>query len=578
MWNSQVRALLLASAVLALLVPEAALAEEIIVKREAGASAADVRADAGVRLVDRLRLPRTEVVKAPPGETTAALRALQGDPDVEYAVLDRPVHALSNDSLFPFMWDLHNTGQTGGTVDADIDAPEAWGEASGADVEVAVVDSGVKADHPDLGTIGAGVDWVDGDGDPNDEDGHGTHVTGTIAAVRDNGLGVAGVAPDATVIPLRVLDENGEGDGYAVADALAWAGDHDIRVVNASFGAKGFWQPEHDAIDTHRDTLYVIAAGNGGSDSIGDDNDGSNPEYPCSYDLPNIICVGASDANDRRPTFSNFGAATVDLFAPGVDIWSTVPSGYQRVPGTSMAAPHVTGIAALLLDLNPNLTTAQLKDAILGTVDPSPVLCGLSVTGGRANAFAALNLVLNGVRPTPDCDDDGVRDSVDACPEQAGDGPNGCPASTNPPPPPTPTPTPNPTPIPPADGDGDGRSDASDRCPTERAATADGCPIPAFASLSKKVSSCRKGRDCTRSVRLTVRTDRAATVRVTVERKRCSRGRCTWRRVTRKTAPAPNRTARVTVKPLRPGAHRAVVTLTSSAGASKPRTLSFRVK
>ena len=563
------RTLPLALLALALLIPEAADAAQdarIIVKREAGASAADVRADAGVRLVERLPLARTEVVAAPAGEASSALRELQADADVVYAELDRPIHAMSNDPLYSSLWGLENA------ADHDMDVPEAWNLSTGLGTTVAVVDSGVRASHPDLaGRVAGGHDWIDSDDNPNDLYGHGTHVAGTIGATRDNGIGVAGVAPDVTIMPLRVLDANGAGSVAAGAAAFAYAADVGVRVVNASFGGQGFSQTEYNAIANHPGTLYVVAAGN-----EGENNDGSNATYPCAYNLPNILCVGASDANDQRASFSNYGATTVDVFAPGVGIWSTYTApDYVQRDGTSMATPHVAGIAALLRARDSTLTADAIKSAILGSADPVASMCGIAVTGGRANAFAALDSLTNGQPPPPDCDGDGVVNAADVCPGVAGVPPAGCPASTPDPTPPTPTtPTPptNPTTPakPPADTDGDGRADASDACPTERAVTADGCPLPAFAALSKKVSK--------RSVRVSVRTDRAATVTVTVERKRCKGKKCRWVRAARKSVATRRNSAAVTVKPLRRASYRAVVTLSSGAGTSKARTLGFKVR
>jgi Subtilase family/Thrombospondin type 3 repeat len=442
--------------------------------------------------------------------------------------------------------------------------------SSGAGQTVAVVDTGVDADHPDLaGRVSGGYDWVGGDTNPDDDDpglgeGHGTHIGGTIAAVRDNGVGIAGIAPNATIRPLRVLNGNGVGFGADVAAALNYAGDQNIRVVNASLGAPDPLTLESDAIAAHPGTLYVVAAGNGGA------NNDVWPTYPCNYALANVLCVGASDPQDRIASFSNYGHNSVDVFAPGVNILSTVPAefsatGYERNEGTSMATPHVAATAALLLERRPSMTVAELKAAIMETAAASPAFTNFSVSGGRANALAALQRA--GTMAPADADNDGVADASDSCPTVSGPAPTGCPPGdqtlrTN-------------TPI---DRDGDGKSDVSDGCPLERAKTADGCPIPGFSGLSKKVTSCRAGRQCTRGVRLNVRADRAATVTVTVERKRCNGKRCRWVRVARRSVAAPRKRARVTVRPLSRGAHRAVVRLSSSAGKSKPRTLSFKVR
>ena len=168
------------------------------------------------------------------------------------------------------------------------------------DVTVAVADTGVDPGHPDLaGRIVPGYDFVDDDTDPQDGHGHGTHVAGTIAAA-ENGAGVIGVAPEALVMPLRVLDDNGGGNSADVAAAFAYAGDRGVRVVNASLGSPYPSLVERRAIHEHPGTLYVVAAGNGGPDGVGDDNDGATREYPCAHDEPNLICVGATDSDDAR--------------------------------------------------------------------------------------------------------------------------------------------------------------------------------------------------------------------------------------------------------------------------------------
>jgi subtilisin family serine protease len=301
-----------------------------------------------------------------------------------------------------------------GTPDADVDAPEAWALTRGAGTTVAVVDTGVDAQHPELaGRLVGGYDFVDGDADPQDAHGHGTHVAGTIAA-GENGIGVIGVAPDALVMPLRVLDASGSGSSAGVTAAFNHAGDQGVSVVNASLGSQYPSRAERDAIRSHPETLYVVAAGNGGADGVGDDVDGAAPEYPCAYDEPNLVCVGATDSRDARTSFSNYGAASVDLFAPGANVVSTFPrgratvlgasfptgDGYEIMQGTSMASPHVAGAAALAGALRPDWSPGQVKAALLEGADRLSALTGASVTGGRLNAAAAVRIA-GGVRETP---------------------------------------------------------------------------------------------------------------------------------------------------------------------------------
>src|SRR5690348_11608589 len=204
-----------ALALAALAVSPAAARADIIVQRAAGASASAVRSDAGVQLVEHLPLARTEVVKAAPGDQAEALAQLNADPSVVYAEPDGAMHALTTDAYFGYQWALSNDGNGpyGGIAGDDVHALQAWTLSRGTGETVAVVDTGVDFTHEDLtGQIATGGwDFVDGDGDPSDEHGHGTHVAGIIAAAGDKGLGISGVAPGAKVMPLRVLDAGGWG-------------------------------------------------------------------------------------------------------------------------------------------------------------------------------------------------------------------------------------------------------------------------------------------------------------------------------------------------------------------------------
>ena len=224
----------------AALLPAAARAnvgDEIVVMRDGGLTRAE-RADAGVSAERELPLADVEVVSA--DDRPAALAALNADPDVAWAEPNRP-RRISSDPLAGVLWGLNNTGQSvwwrRGTPDADIDAPQAWAVSRGAGVVVGVVDTGVDAGHPDLASrLVPGHDFVEDDEDPQDGHGHGTHVAGTIAAA-ENGVGVIGVAPEARIMPLRVLDASGGGNSADVAAAFAYAGDRGVRVVNASLGS-----------------------------------------------------------------------------------------------------------------------------------------------------------------------------------------------------------------------------------------------------------------------------------------------------------------------------------------------------
>ncbi len=371
---------------------------EIIVKRDPGLSGAEeaaLRAQAGISYVGPGPLPNTELDRAPVSRLAAAVATLRQDPQVQYAEPNGEVHAASvpNDPDFEYQWALLNTGQsvlgTPGTPGDDIGATYAWPHSTGSGVTVAEVDTGADYTAPDLsGRLLPGQDYIDPTNDAQDQNGHGTHVAGIIAADQNNGIGVSGVAPSASVMPLRVLDANGSGTTDDVAAAFNYAGDNDIPIVNASLGGPDPSQALTDAITSHPGTLYVVAAGNDSTDN----DDPSTGFYPCDVSAPNLICVGASDQNDQPAWFSDYGATTVDLFAPGVSIASTYLGGYAYDDGTSMATPMVTGTLALMLARNPSLTAAQLKSDLLSSVDQAPQLDGLSVTGGELDAAAAVAL------------------------------------------------------------------------------------------------------------------------------------------------------------------------------------------
>ncbi|MBP0018453.1 MAG: S8 family serine peptidase [Cyanobacteria bacterium SBLK] len=323
----------------------------------------------------------------------------------------------TNDPSFNRLWGLNNTGQTGGRFDADIDAPEAWQHQKGSkSVVVAVIDTGGDYRHQDLAAntwrntreiAGNGIDddrngFVDdvygydfrnNDGDPMDDHGHGTHVAGTIGAVGNNNIGVVGVNHNVSLMHLKFLGANGSGSTLDAVRAVKYATQMGADVINASFGGGGYSKALADAIlQAHNaGTVFVAAAGNNRS------NNDTRPYYPTNYTAPNVISVAATDHNDRLASFSNYGRTTVDLGAPGVNILSTTPGNrYGYKSGTSMAAPHVAGAAALLLAENPNLTPTQIKDILMKTTDSVSDLQGKTVTGGRLNLNRALQSLGSG--------------------------------------------------------------------------------------------------------------------------------------------------------------------------------------
>ncbi len=348
-------------------------------------------------------------------DTGAMVRALAGRPDVLYAEPDYVVHKLDkapNDLMYGSLWGM-----------AKISAPKAWDVTTGSTgAVVGVVDTGIDYTHPDLAgnvwsapstfsvTIGGatitcpqyshGFNAITNTCDPKDDENHGTHVSGTIGAVGNNVTGVAGVNWTTQVMGLKFLDSTGSGYTSDAVEAIEFAIQAkaifastttpvNVRVLSNSWGGGGYSQALLDEINRANSNgiLFVAAAGNDGRS-----ND-SRPSYPANYNAPNVVAVAATDSGDNMASWSNYGARTVGLAAPGVGIWSTVRSGnYASYSGTSMATPHVSGAAALILSAPgcTTLSTAALKSAILNNVDPVLSVAGKTVTNGRLNVGRAV--------------------------------------------------------------------------------------------------------------------------------------------------------------------------------------------
>ncbi len=319
-----------------------------------------------------------------------------------------------NDPQFNQQWALNNQGQNGGKAHADIDALKAWLKTRGSEeIVVAVLDSGVDFTHVDLrsniwfrpenvpqyrddelGTFNDehGFNAESNISDPMDENGHGTHCAGVIGAEGDNDEGIAGINWNVQIMPLKFLGRGGFGSTKDAIEAINYAVDRkqkgvNVRVINASWGSTMRSKALEDAIRAagEQGILFVAAAGNNSTD-----ND-KRPHYPSNYNLPNVISVAALDRGDLLTSFSNFGAKTVHIAAPGKEIISTwLNDDYREASGTSMAAPQVSGVAALILASEPDLSVEKLRARILKSVDKIDSLSGKIENGGRLNAAKAL--------------------------------------------------------------------------------------------------------------------------------------------------------------------------------------------
>lgn len=324
------------------------------------------------------RLPHLDVFVVRIGDGTTVdetVEAFRRNPDVEYAepnVLCR-IAVTPNDTLFKYQYALSNTGQVldqvpgspQGRPSADIKATQAWEETKGlATVVIAIVDTGVDLNHPDLKNkiVSAGRDFVNNDLNASDDNGHGTMVAGIAAAETNNNEGVAGVAWNAMILPVKVLDASGLGPTDTVAQGIVWAADNGASVINLSLGVDVPSQTLRDAVKYAYDKGIFIAAAAG--------NTNTAVSYPAAYH-PYCFAVAATDYNDQRASWSNFGS-DIDVAAPGDQIYAPYPMAltppgfipYRYGQGTSMAAPHVAGLAALIKGLKPTLKVADIQAII----------------------------------------------------------------------------------------------------------------------------------------------------------------------------------------------------------------------
>jgi thermitase len=358
-----------------------------------------------------IRGGRLTVVKPRSGIALALLRKrLSNHPDVAYAEPDyyQFAHATKtpNDPLYPLQWPVAESPSG-----HDIDAPTAWAQRTSC-AKVAVVDTGVDTDHPDLvqnlykskdkpsngkdddknGYVDDtyGLNVIKGKGSAEDDNGHGTHVTGIVAGRANDAVGVSGICWSAKVMPVKFMNSRGKGSTSDAIAAIQYAVKQGFKIVNCSFGSSSKSSALKDAVDyaQSKKVLLVVAAGNDG------ENIDKHPEYPAAYGESNILTVAATTDDDQLASFSNFGSTAVDVAAPGDEVLSTyLGGGYKNLSGTSMAAPYAAGLAALLRKQEPDATYGNLRYAIRHKVDKPPALKGKVAYDGRINAWKALQAI-----------------------------------------------------------------------------------------------------------------------------------------------------------------------------------------
>jgi subtilisin family serine protease len=362
---------------------------------------------AGTRIDSQLTTDGWYSVSVPVGTSMQqALAFWQSHPNVAIVTPDFELttQSIPNDPSFGSLWGLSNNGSQGGLLNADINIEPAWALGTATSIVTAVIDTGVDYTHPDLASniwtntdevAGNGIDddgngfvddvrgwdFVNNDSDPMDDNGHGTHVAGTIGAVGNNGIGVTGVAWTASIMPLKFLDQSGSGSLSDAIKAIQYARVNGAKIINASWGGGGFSSALQSAITQFITSggLFVAAAGNEAT------NNDVTPSYPANYQ--GVISVGASTRTDTRASFSNYGTS-VDVFAPGQSILSTLPGNrYGSLSGTSMATPQVAGALALLWGQNPTLSATTISQALINSTDN--VLRASNSTHGRINVGAA---------------------------------------------------------------------------------------------------------------------------------------------------------------------------------------------
>ena len=369
----------------------------------------------------------------------SAVKELKNNPMVEIAEPNFIYRANAievNDPQLSKLWGLINTGQKDpkgqqGVAGIDIGAAQAWEVQTGSkDVVVAVIDTGIKYDHADLvdnvwtneaeangkpdvdddnnGYVDDihGFNFVTNKGDPMDDHGHGSHCSGTIGAKGNDGKGIVGVAWNTRIMGVKFLDKNGSGSLANALKAIDYATKNGAKIMSNSWGGGGFSETLKAAIERSHaaGALFVAAAGNESN------NNDAKETYPGSYNVPNVLAVAAIDNKGAMASFSSYGKNKVHVGAPGVNVYSSTTNGYDTWSGTSMATPHVSGIAVLLASQFPNMTNVELKERIVSTAKPLASLRGKTKSGGMANAYTALMNIV----PEPDANDPSRWPAMDA--------------------------------------------------------------------------------------------------------------------------------------------------------------------
>lgn len=345
--------------------------------------------------------------------TKSVLKSVGNNSMVEYVEPNYiyRINKTPNDPMFGQLWGMSNAKTAG----VDISALKAWDiETGNRDIIVASIDTGVNYNHPDLkenmwvneaeanGKAGIdddgngviddvyGYNAIDDSGNPLDDHGHGSHTSGTIGARGDDGKGIVGVAWNVRLMGVKFLSANGSGSLEGAIKAIDYATKMGAKIMSNSWGGGGFSQALLESIQRANDAgiLFVAAAGNESN------NNDSSPTYPATYDVPNVLTVAAVDDEGKMASFSNYGRLKVHVAAPGVNIYSSITGGeYDSWSGTSMATPHVSGIAALVMSHEPNLSAIEVRNRIIATAKPMSSLRGRVRSGGMADAYLALTNV-----------------------------------------------------------------------------------------------------------------------------------------------------------------------------------------